>query len=115
MNLVESERTVALRKALSLPLPDAAYEIVCYNYRVSSWPEAKIELAELELKGSAAELAEWERRSQQLRHDAYDVGDAALRNDGSYEAARALFERANPGFGQTSYKDAIRFRVQQAR
>lgn len=109
-------RADALEKALSLPLPDAVYEVVRHNEWLRRPGLAhRIPLAELRVKGSLTDLEEWQRRSFQLRSDAFAVGDAGLRRDGSYDEARAQFVSQNPGFGDVSYNSAIDYGYQSAR
>lgn len=107
-------RAQALEKALSLPLPDAVYEVVRYNHWAGPFGPF-IELSELEAKGSREELQEWEKKSHRLRTAAYAVGDAGYRSDGSYAAIRARFEATNPGFNEASYESAVGHGFQQAR
>lgn len=115
LDFVRSERSAALQKALSLPLPDAVYEVVRYNDTRSPSYMFVIDLSELMSRWSAAELEEWEMKSRRLRASAYPVGDAGLRRDGSYEEARAKFISNNPGFDDQSYEDAISLGYRQAR
>lgn len=113
---VTKARADALEKALSLPLPDAVYEVVRHNEWVRGPGTAhRISLTELQVKGSLTDLEEWQRRSFQLRGDAYAVGDAGLRRDGSYDEARAQFVSRNPGFGDVSYNSAIEHGYRSAR
>ena len=107
-NYGELGRNEALERALQLPIPDAVYEVVRHNEWAGS-DGYKIDLNELLVKGTAAELTEWKRKSYKLRNEAYHVGDAGLRKDGSYPAARAQFEAANPGFGEVSYESAVSY------
>jgi hypothetical protein len=109
-------RANALEKALSSSLPDAVFEVVRHNDWAAGFDAAyRIPLEEIQVKGSPAELEEWRRKSLRLRNNAYAVGDAALRHDGSYDKVRAQFLSMNPGFSDGSYESAIRFGYQQAR
>lgn len=112
-SLIATRRAEMLMKALSLPLPDSVYQIVQFNHWAG--PLNNIDLIELQSKGSDAELKEWEAKSHKLRRDAYAVGNAGLRRDGSYEKHRMRFELANPGFGKESYDSAVAFGYQEAR
>ncbi|AJA10490.1 hypothetical protein SKP52_18100 [Sphingopyxis fribergensis] len=114
INYGMARRAQALEKALTLPLPDAVYEIVRYNDWAGPFGYT-IELSELQAKGSDVELQEWKKKSHRLRADAYAVGDAGLRSDDGYAAARARFEATNPGFNEASYESAISHGFQQAR
>jgi hypothetical protein len=104
-NLMAEMRTEAIKTALSLPTPDAVYEIVRFNDWIGH-ERYKIQLDELLSKDSLQILLEWQQKSYLLRSAAYAVGDAGLRNDGSYASARARVEETNPGFGERSYNSA---------
>jgi hypothetical protein len=113
-NLMAELRSESIKIALSLATPDAVYEIVRFN-EWSMTDEYKIPLEELLPKDCLPVLIEWQKKSYLLRSVAYAVGDAGLRNDGSYELARKRFEEANPGFDERSYKSAVSYGYQMAR
>lgn len=60
-------------------------------------------------------VEEWRIKAQKLRDDAYLVGDAALREGGTYDLHLARYEAAHPGFMQQTYDDAVAFGMWQAR
>lgn len=111
----QGEKRKVIELALSLPLPDARYEIVRYNETRSSTYLFIIDLSELLFKWSLEELSEWELKSKRLRRSAYPVGDAGLSRNGDYDKARATFISDNPGFGDRTYENAIMLGFQQAR
>jgi hypothetical protein len=105
-NLIAEMRAEALKTALSLPTPDAVYEVVRFNEWRFQKEAYRIGLEELLSKDSLSVLIEWQKRAYLLRNAAYPVGDAGLRDDGSHASARARFEETNPGFGKRSYDSA---------
>ena len=113
----EHERV--LERALSLPLPDAVFEVVHYNdhnRRMGPPPHCEaIPLRALASKGTPEQLDEWVHRAASLRNAAFDVGDARLRRDGSYERALARFKAAHPGFGEQSYERVVGYGIYLAR
>jgi len=113
------EHQRVLERALTLPLPHAVFAIVHYNHHHRSMgPGPHCEpfpLPVLASKGSAEQLEEWAAKAFALRSDAYDVGDALLRRDGTYEAALARFKARHPGFGDATYDAAVGYGCFQAR
>ena len=109
----EWSRAKALHEAANLPFADAVYRIATYN----DWCATpyRIELGELSWLTSAELFEEWLRRVYNLRTSAYHVGDAGLRKDGTYEAAREKFISENPGFSGDTYEQAISYGYQMAR
>lgn len=113
------EHRRALEHALTLPLPDAVFAIVHYNdhnRRMGPPPHCEaIPLTTLGIKGTPAKLEEWAVKAASCRSATYDVGDALLRGDGSYDVAFARFKAAHPGFGDETYQCAVGYGCFQAR
>lgn len=107
-------RQNAIRRASDLILPDAIYEITHFN-DLRSPHECEISLQELNSDEPVEVLNYWRDKSRKLRNEAYRVGNAGLRRDGSYEQAEAQLYQDNPGFGEESYQKAITYGYQQAR
>jgi hypothetical protein len=113
------EREEILDRALTCALPDAVFEIVHYNdhrHQMGPGPYCDpIPLDILHSKGTDEEIAEWTDKAWRLRHAAYWVGDARLRNDGSYDTAYERFRAANPGFSKATYDRAEGYGIWMAR
>lgn len=115
----EDEQARLLERALTLPLPDAVFAIVHYNEhhrQMGRKPHcAPISLTALHGEFDPDDLEEWRIRSRKLRNDAYAVGDAWHRKDGSYDRLRAEFEATHPGFMFRTYEEASRYGMFVAR
>jgi len=115
----KDEQAGLLEQALKLPLPDAVFTIVHYNdhrRRMGPRPHCDpIDLSVLYDSYDPDEVEEWRIKAQKLRNDAYSVGDASLRKDGTYDLLRAEYETSHPGFMPKTYEDAVGFGMWQAR
>jgi hypothetical protein len=115
----DDERARVVETALGLPPGDAVFKVEIYNEwnrRMGPPPYADpIPLEALGAKASLPELQALQLRARSALGAVYDLGDGFLRQDGSYPAARAAFERAFPEFGETSYADAFNYGCFQAR
>jgi hypothetical protein len=64
-----------------------------------------IELSVLHDRHDPNEIAEWRLKALKLRENAYSVGDALLRKDGTYDRLRVELEAAHPGFSSAQGSD----------
>jgi hypothetical protein len=105
------KRQRILERALSLPLPDAAFEIVHYNdfsRQMGPRPHRQpIPLKALVAKGSLQQIEQWATRVASLRVAASAVTHARPARDASYELAKANFKTAHPGFSDETYDKVI--------
>ena len=117
--IYKEEQARLLHKAIALPLPDAVFAIIHYNdhqRQMGPRPHCDpIEISVLYDRYDPNEVEEWRVKAQQLRKNAYAVGDAFLRKDGTYDRLRSEYEAAHPGFMPKTYEDAARFGMYQAR
>lgn len=115
----DEEQARVLETALGLPPADAVFKVEIYNEwnrRMGPPPHSDpIPLEALTAKASLPELRALQLRARSALGAVYRLGDAFLRKDGSYPAARAAFERAFPEFGETSCTDAFSYGCFQAR
>ena len=105
--------------ALSLALPDAVFTILFYNVhnrQMGSDPSCDpIPLTVLEQAFGPFDVQIWGMRAGELIQDAYAIGDAWSRDDGSYDRLRAEYEAKHRGFSSETYKDAVGYGMWQAR
>jgi hypothetical protein len=113
------ERRRVLADARELPLADAVFALVEYNdWRRTFGPPPHgeaISLNELDRRVSIEEMSALQLRARRLRNAAYSVGDALLGHDPAYEAIRAAFVSAHPGFSPGTYDRAIHYGCYLAR
>jgi len=105
--------------ALSLALPDAVFTIIHYNdhsRRMGPDPSCDpIPLTVLEQAFRPFDVEIWATRASALLDDAYAVGDARLRDDGTYDRLRTEYEAKHRGFSSETYQDAVQLGMYQAR
>jgi hypothetical protein len=108
-----------LKRADALPLPDAVFEFVFFNN--AGTPQGRgvscepLDMAVLQRKHKAAEIEEWQQKALKLLRNAFELGDAFLRKDGTYKPLREKWERANPGFSSKTYQKVVNLGCFQAR
>ena len=109
----EEEQARVLEQALTLSLADAVFMIVHYNHHNRAMGPGPycdpIELSVLHDRHDPNEIAEWRLKALKLRDNAYSVGDALLRKDGTYDRLRVELEAAHPGFSQNTYDEAVSY------
>lgn len=115
----EDEHAKILDVALRLPLPDAAFTIIHYNSHrrcIGPRPHCEpIDLRVLHRSHRPSDVELWTAKVNKLLGEAYAVGDSLLRKADAYEKMRAAFERANPGFLDDTYSEAVSYGCFQAR
>lgn len=97
----KEEQARLLERALTLPLPDAVFAIIHYNdhqRQMGPRPHCDpISLTALHGEFDPDDLEVWRISARKLRNDAYAVGDAWHRKDGSYDRLRKEIEAKHPG------------------
>ncbi len=115
----EDEQARIRARALALALPDAVFTIIHYNgHNRQMGPDPfcdPIPLTVLEQAFRPFDVEIWRMRASALLQDAYAVGDAWSRDDGTYDRLRAEYEAKHRGFSSETYKDAVHYGMWQAR
>lgn len=109
---MEWSRAKAIHEGTDLAIPDAVYRIVEFNDWCS---ECSIVPSELFWLASFEQFEVWSKKARMMRGAAYQVGDAGLSKNGTYNEIREKFIANNPGFSDDTYERAISYGYQQAR